>query len=234
LKTLRTLRLRLLGTFLVLLATTAIVHSQGTRWGLLNSCLRDAVEDYAKANGGNLPTSWENLDGYLNYQKIETTLNLKIRPAFHLYGATRPKFTGVFGEGTELIAMTAFVIDDDTRPQKGRQATVRDPDGTISTQWVDESVIIAAAQAAKLPAPSTGDLKLPLRDLLAQHEKLLREAPAPNEMNPAPDQPAPAQPASAIAVQPEASFPWEMLAGLATLLVVIAVTVWRRKTHSSK
>jgi hypothetical protein len=222
-----TLRFRLLGTFLVLLAATVIVHSGFVPpYAQINWCLKEAVEQYAKANGGNLPTSWEDLDGYLDYQRIETTMNKKIRPAFHLYGSARPKFTGDWGEGTELIAMTAFVIEDDTRPQKGRYATVRQPDGTIGTQWVNESVIVAAAQAAKLPAPSTGDVKLALRELEGKMGK--PEAPSNPEATPA----TPTQPAPALAAQPVSSFPWETFAGLAALLIVIAMTLWRRKTHS--
>src|SRR5262245_55839319 len=131
-------RFRLLGTVLVLLAVAAIAHGGPVPpYAQINWCIKEAVEEYTKANSGKLPTSWEDLDGHLNYYYVERNLNLKIRPAFHLYGATHPKFAGDFGEGTELIAMTAFVIEDDTRPQKGRYATVRQPDGAIGTQWVN-------------------------------------------------------------------------------------------------
>jgi hypothetical protein len=73
--------------------------------------------------------------------------------------------------------MTAFVIDDDRKSEKGRLVAVwRVADGKTIEQWLNESVIQAAAQEAKLTAPSTGDLQLAPHDLKAQMGKRRRVA----------------------------------------------------------
>ena len=152
---------RFTATFLVLLASTVMLYgrSASTGWSALNMFIGNAYEKYAKAHDGELPSSWDDLEPYWNSFAVESGTGLKIRENTYIFdrAATLPHvdYTG------KLLAMSASVIIEERRPEKGRYVVYRAGDETgnweIGTKWLAESVIQAAARKANVPAPSTGD-----------------------------------------------------------------------------
>jgi hypothetical protein len=140
--------------FLALMVAAATASIINTESSSLGQGVADRIAEYAADNGGRLPEDWNDLGGYIDFDRLKANLRgAAIDQKIKLFSGNGPFIEGA--ESGRLVAMTAFPIHEDRRSSIGRYIVFQKADGSIGFRWESEEIIQRAVVKAGASVPVT-------------------------------------------------------------------------------
>lgn len=141
----------------ILLALTLRSQSPGaarsTLLGDIASGVADRLNEYAAEHNGAVPRTWEDLAPYLDIERLERNIGGPLAKKMLLLAEVHPSLPGV--QPGQLVAMTAFPIEEDRRGALGRYVVYRRSDNRkFSARWETEVAIQSSFFSANLAIPA--------------------------------------------------------------------------------
>jgi len=114
--------------------------------------IADRIDVYAHEHEGVLPASWDDLRTYMDVSRMEINLGVPLNEKMLLFGKNHPIIEDA--AGVEIVAMTAFPIDEDRRNGIGRYVVYREKSGKFAAKWEAEDAIQNALAKSNVSVPS--------------------------------------------------------------------------------
>ncbi len=146
----RSLRRVLCCLLVVYTGSVVFAASIGTQWEGLAHTIAGKIESYAKAHGGQLPSTLQGLYTGIDAALLEDQLRGPLSSKIVYFEEQKPQLEQ---DGEELLAVVAFPISEDRRPEVGRYVIYRDRAGKIGSRWESEKVIQTSVAKTNLFLP---------------------------------------------------------------------------------
>lgn len=149
---------------------------QSTKLAAIAEGVANCMEAFAKEHNGKAPTTWSELNAYIDLDRVAINLGGSLESQMLLVWSNHPKLPGA-GE-LELVAVTSFPINEDRRTAVGRYVVYRKSDGRFFSRWESEDTIRASLSKVDTQIPTAAIFKeKPLKALSVEYSiKLIEEA----------------------------------------------------------
>ena len=127
-----------------------VAASIGTQWEGLAHTVAGKLESYAKTHDGKLPSTIDELYSGVDAALLQDQLRGSLSSKIVYFSEQKPQLEQ---SGEELLAVIAFPISEDRRPDAGRYTIYRNQAGKIGSRWESEKPIQAAISKANLSLP---------------------------------------------------------------------------------
>lgn len=127
----------MLSSMTLLLATSISTLDSGLAAGMAAR-----INEYAADHGGVPPRTWDDLRPYVDFGRLEINIGGKLETRMILFGEVKPLVDGAVK--TNIVAMTAFPIEEDRRESIGRYIVYQDKSLRFVARWESEEMIQAA------------------------------------------------------------------------------------------
>ncbi len=146
-----TLQISFVMAWMFLVATPAAATVLVTQRGILARAVAVCSEAYAEDHEGRMPLSWEDIALYYESESDRKDSKAPAVSLMLMVGKNHPQIGKP--HPVDLVAISAFPIDDDRHPTLGRYIVYQRPDGRFFSRWESEATLQAALAQVNTPIP---------------------------------------------------------------------------------